>query len=120
MRILTLNPRGCAITDVSKINMLTEATKRHQNDVVSLNETSGKLNTNNAGRMEKMLKKISREAKVTTTDSKEWNMAPKDYFPGGLMSAFFGNYSSLMKDEKPKIGKLRNRIVAKLEHNDKK
>ena len=72
-----------------KINMLIEERKRYQIDPVLLNEASNKRSTINAGRMEKNLKKISREVKMMTEDSKEWNVAPKYYLPGRLMSAFF-------------------------------
>ena len=70
--------------------------------------------------MERMLKKIGREVKMITADSKEWNMTPKDHLPGGLMSAFYGKYRSLMQEDKTKIGKLGNWMAIMLEHNDKK
>ena len=79
---------GWVPTDVSKTCMLTEAIKRHQIDAVLLNEKNTKWSTTNAGRIEKTLKKITREAKMTTADSEEWNLTPKDHLPGGLMSAF--------------------------------
>ena len=111
VRILKLNPRGCVPTDKSKMHVLIEAIKRHQIDAVLLNETNEKWNTMNKGRTERTFKKIGREGKMITADSKEWNMTPKDYLPGGLMSAFYGKCTSLTQEEKTKIGKLGNWIA---------
>ena len=88
VKSLTLNLRGCVPKDVSKTNMLTEATKRHQIDAVLLNEKNTKWSTTSVRRMEKTLKKITREAKMAIADSEEQNVATKDHLPGGLMSTF--------------------------------
>ena len=107
VRILTLSPRGCVPIDKSKTCMLIEAMKRHQIDVVLLNEKNTKWNAMNEERMERTLKKIGREVKMITTDSKEWNMTPKYCLPGGLMSTFFGKCKSSIQEVKKKIGKIR-------------
>ena len=58
----------------------------------------------NERRMERMLKKIGREVNIIIVDSKQWDVKPKDYLPGGLTSAFFGKCRSLLQEEKKKIG----------------
>ena len=57
VRILTLNPRRCVPTDVSKTNMVTEAAKRHQMDAVLLNGKSTKQSTTSAGKMKRNFRK---------------------------------------------------------------
>ena len=108
VRILTLNPRGRVPTDKSETSMLAEAMKRHQINMVLLNETNAKWNAMSKGRVEIMFKKIDREEKMTTVDSKEWNVTLNDYLPGRLRSEFCGKYRLLMQEEKMKIGKLGN------------
>ena len=44
-----------------------------------LNKTNKKRKETSKGRMEWMIKKIGREAKMKIADSKEWSMTSKDY-----------------------------------------
>ena len=57
---------------------------------------------------------------MTTADSKEWIMKPKDCLPGGLISEFYGKCRSLIQEDKTKIGKLGNWIVITLDHDSEK
>ena len=66
------------------------------------------------------MRNIDRESVILTSDSKEWDVTPTDYLPGGLCSIFFSKSSPLVNSKKLVKGRLGNWIAVRLEGKNKK
>jgi len=108
VRILSINPHGCLPSNTTKINMLKDAIRNYQIDMLLMNETNTKWNMINISRMERNMRGIDREAAIFVADSKEWETTPSDYLPGGVMSVIFSKYSPLVNKKKIIKGWLEN------------
>ena len=120
MRVLSINPKGCVPNNQSKMNMLKEAIKKYQIDILMMNETNTKWNTINESRLERQMKSIDRENSIFVADSKEWTTTDRDYLPGGIMSIFFSKCSSLINRKKVVKGRLGNWMAVPLEYKEKR
>lgn len=120
MRVLSINPKGCVPNNQSKMNMLKEAIKKYQIDILMMNETNTKWNTINESRLERQMKSIDRENSIFVADSKEWTTTDRDYLPGGIMSVFFSKCSPLINRKKVVKGRLGNWMAVPLEYKEKR
>ena len=104
LRVLSLNPNGCAPKNQPKMVRPKEAVNNYQIDVLLMNETNTKWNAINISRLEKRMKSIDRESSIFALDSKEFDVTKTDYLPGGVMSVFFSKCSSLINKKEVKVG----------------
>ena len=102
------------------MNMLKEAIKKYQIDILMMNETNTKWNTINESRLERQMKSIDRENSIFVADSKEWTTTDRDYLPGGIMSVFFSKCSPLINRKKVVKGRLGNWMAVPLEYKEKR
>ena len=70
------------------MNNLQKAIKKYNIDIIMMGKTKKKQNMVNVSKMERQMKKISREAQIIIANSKEQSVKNTDYLPGGIMMVF--------------------------------
>ena len=118
--MLSLNPHGFRPSDQRKVIMMQQAINRLAIDIVLLQESNTKWTSKNISQVERNMKAIDRESVVLTSDSKEWDVTPSDYLPGGLCSIFFSKTSPLVDAKKVVKGRLGNWMAVRLEGKGKR
>ena len=104
IRILALNLNRCVPKDDSKIQMLINGCKKHNIDIILLNEMNTKQNAPNRDRIERKLKVLGREVFIAIVDSTLQNTTNHDWLPGGLMTAVRRKSTSLINEDQAKKG----------------
>jgi len=119
VRFLSLNPHGFRPFDQRKAIMMQQAIQHLSIDVVLLQETNTKWTSSNISKFERNMRAIDRESVIFTADSKEWDVTPTDYLPGGICSVFLSKCSPLIDSKRVVKGRLGNWMAIKLQHNKK-
>ena len=71
VRVMSINPHGCIPNNRSKMEMLKEAIRRLQIDIMLMNEVNTKWNTLNISRLERHVREVDRESNIVVADSGE-------------------------------------------------
>ena len=120
VRVMSINPHGCMPNNRSKMEMLKEAIRRLQIDIILMNGVNTKWNTLNISRLERHVREIDRESNIVVADSGEWETTPGDYLPGGVMSVTLSKCCPLINKKEIKKGRLGNWIAIPLQHKGKR
>ena len=120
VRVLSINPHGCVPNNRSKMEMLKEAIRKLQVDIILMNEVNTKWNTLNISRLERHVREVDRESNIVVADSGEWETTPGDYLPGGVMSVILSKCCPLINKKEIKKGRLGNWIAIPLQHKGKR
>ena len=100
--------------------MMQQSIKELSLDVVLLQETNTKWTSSNISRLEQNISAIDRESVIFTADSKEWELSPTDYLPGGICSFFLSKCSPLINPKRVVKGRLGNWMAISLVNKGKK
>ena len=99
IRMLALNVKGINPWNEEKMEMFLTSIEEHQIDIMILNETNTKWNPANIDKMEQNLKRLGREIKTHTADSKSWKLTASNHLPGGVLTVFRCKSRSLLIEE---------------------
>ena len=69
--------------------------------------------------MQQRIHSISRNAIVCGADSKQWDVTPRMFLPGGILSIFTGKGRSLIDENEIYKNELGNWMAVKMKHNGK-
>ena len=119
LRFVTLNVKGLDPNNNLKIERFIKSIEKYQIDMMLLNEVNMKWTPSNIDKIERKLRKLGREIKVTPVDSTKWSVSKKNFLPGGLLTAMRGKFRSLIDESNIKIGQLGNWVGIQMKHNGK-
>ena len=100
--------------------MIQQAIQHLSIDVVLLQETNTKWTLSNISKFERNMRAIDRESVIFTADSKEWDVTPTDYLPGGICSVFLSKCSPLIDSKRVVKGRLGNWMAISLVNKGKR
>ena len=119
MRILVLNSKGLNLWNDYKMELFINSCKKKQIDAMLLSETQTKWTPHNIDRMQQRIHSISRNAVVIGADSKQWDVTPRLFLPGRILSIITQKGRSLINEKEIHKGELGNWMAIKMKHNSK-
>ena len=99
--------------------MLMQSYIDKQIDSLLLSKVNTKQNTKNTEIIQSKLLRLSKNIKIITADSKDYNLTNYDWLPGGILNAFQGNIVSMINSTKIIIDQL-SKQTAYILRNDVK